>query len=421
MLSPDDILRISEGAEDIAEELHQDILNRVVDRIVARIGRHDSYRLTAVDKWQLETLEDAGFLMGDIQNEISKRTGMQMKEIKDAFEDAGIRSARYDDAIYEAAGLSPTPVLESPAYIRMLQRGYDATGGEWENFTKSLANETYRSFVNECDRAYNAVTSGSVSYTEAVRDAVNRLADEGVKVHYPSGRTDTIETATARAVRTGVSQACADITDARMEEMEWDIVLVSSHMGARYTDNQDHTNHAWWQGKFYSKSGKDKRFPPFSVCGHGKAAGLCGVNCRHSYGPGDGEFNPYDQFDSEENKKAYDLSQEQRGYERKIRDTKRKTMTVKEARDAAKDEEVKKILDLDYQKSAAKLQAQNKAYKEFCEKSGLKTRAERTQIAKWDREQAKQATSAAAKYKREQKKPTREEQKTDTDAVEVKL
>ncbi len=428
MLSPDEILRISEGAEDIAEELHQDILNRVIDRIMARIGRQENYRLTAVDKWQLETLKDAGVLLEDIQKEISKRTGMQMKEIKEAFEDAGVRSARYDDAVYEAAGLSPTPLLESPQYIRILQRGYNATNGEWKNFTRTLAGEAQQTFIRECDRAYHQVMSGSVSYTQAVREAINRLADEGVKVHYPSGRTDTIETATMRAVRTGISQACADVTEARMEEMDWDIILVSAHIGARYTDKNDYTNHMWWQGKFYSKSGKDKRFPPFSVCGFGNVQGICGANCRHSYGPGDGEFNPYDKIDTEENKRAYDLSQEQRGYERKIRDTKRKTMAIKEGRDAADDKAIKDALDLDYQKSAAKLQEQNKAYKEFCEKNGLKTRAERTQIAKWDREQEAQARGAAARYKTTKnqtvdvnKKVDAVNKNVDTDAVEVNM
>ncbi len=428
MLSPDEILRISEGAEDIAEALHQDILNRVIDRIMIRIGRKENYRLTAIDKWQLETLKDAGFLMEDIQAEIAKRTGMQRKEIKEAFEDAGVRSARYDDAVYEAAGLSPTPLLESPQYIRMLQRGYNATNGEWTNFTRTLAGEAQQIFIRECDNAYQLVSSGTMSYTQAVREAINRLADEGVKVHYPSGRTDTIETATMRAVRTGISMACAEVTLARMEEMDWDIILVSAHLGARYTDKNDYTNHMWWQGKFYSRTGKDKRFPPFSVCGFGRVQGISGANCRHSCGAGDGEFNPYDKIDDEENKRAYDLSQEQRGYERNIRETKRKTMAIKEGRDAAEDKSIKDALDLDYQKSAAKLQAQNKAYKEFCEKNGLKTRAERTQIAKWDREQAAQARGAAARYQSTKsqtenggKKGGIVNKNGDTEAVEVKV
>lgn len=76
-----------------------------------------------------------------------------------------------------------------------------------------------------------------------------------------------------------------------------------------------------------------------------------------------------------------------------------KASAIKAGRDAADDKSIKDALDLDYQKSASKLQAQNKAYKAFCEKNGLKTRAERTQIAKWDREQAAQSRGAAARYK----------------------
>ena len=74
---------------------------------------------------------------------------------------------------------------------------------------------------------------------------------------------------------------------------------------------------------------------------------------------------------------------------------------IKMGRDSADDKAIKDSLD--YQKSAAKLQEQNKAYKEFCEKNGLKTRAERTQIAKWDREQAAQARGAAKRYETYQK------------------
>ena len=398
MLSPDYILRISEGAEEIASQLHEDIVNRIVERVVIRMERGDSYRLTAIDKWQIETLKDTGVLEKDIMKEIAKRTKLQRTEIKEAFEDAGVKSSGYEDEIYEAAGLSPTPILESPQYVRMLQRNYEKTLGEFENFTGSLAKEAQQAFIRECDTAYTLVSSGTTSLSQAVREAVNRLADDGIRVHYPSGRSDSIETATLRAVRTGVSQACAEVTDARMEEMDWDIILVSSHLGARYTGANDFTNHMWWQGKFYSKSGKNKRFPPFSVCGYGNVQGICGANCRHSYGPGDGEHNPYDKFDDEENKRSYDLSQEQRAQERKIREGKRKAMAIKSGRDAATSKELRDALDLDYQKTAAKLQEQNKAYKEFCEKNDLKPLQDRLMVAKWDREQAKEAHQAANQH-----------------------
>ena len=399
MLSPEYLLRISEGGEEIAEELHNAIIKKIIDRIMVRLDRGDSYYLTPQDKWQIQILEDAGFLLEDIQKELAKATGLMKQEIAEAMEDAGVKTMEYDNAIYEAAGLSPEPLAMSPNLIRIMQRNYEETLGEWENFTETTAEAAQQTFIRACDNAYNQVLSGSVSYSEALKDVVNQIVSDGVEVVYPTGHTDSIETATLRCIRTGVAQATAQISMTRMDEMEWDIILVSAHLGARVTKNEDFTNHYWWQGKFYSKSGKDERFPPFSVCGLGEVQGIDGANCRHSFGPGDGEFNPYDEYDSEENQKEYELQQRQRTLERRIRKTKRETMGLRESMEKAKTEESRKKQEREYQKRAALLQKQNKAYNEFCEENNLKRLQERLTIAKWDRSEAAKATAAAKKYR----------------------
>lgn len=402
MLTPDYLLHISEGAEDIAEQLHIDIINRIIERIMIRLKRGDEYVLTAYDKWQLEVLQDAGYLLEDIQKEIAKRTRLQQIEIKEAMEDAGVRAIEYDNAIYEAAGLSPLQLQESPYLMRLMQRNYEATLHEWNNYTGTTANAAQQAFIRACDKAYHLTASGAVSYTQAVKEAVNDIVSDGVIVEYPSGHKDTIETATLRAVRTGISQATGDIQVARMEEMNWDIVLVSAHVGARSGDGgQNPSNHLWWQGRFYSRSGNDKRFPPFSDTGYGTGEGLCGWNCRHSFGPGDGVNNPFDVKDImfADNAKAEQLQQRQRTLERRIRKTKREVMGLKTSVDNAPDEKTRYEMDLDYQKKAALLQKQNKAYNDFCEENNLKKLSDRIAIAKWDREQAAKARGAARRYK----------------------
>lgn len=399
MLTPEYLLRISEGAEEIAAQLHESIINAVVERITIRLGRGDDYILTAKDKWELEVLEEAGYLREDLQAEIAKKTKLQLKEIREAFEDAGITSTEYDDEIYKAAGLSPKPLKQSPHLIRLMQRAYEATQGEWLNYTRTTADAAQQLFIQQCDKAYNLVSTGAVSYTEAVKNAVEAIAEEGVNVTYPSGHVDSIETATLRAVRTGVSQATAAITDARMDEMNWDIILVSSHLGARVTDAEDFTNHSWWQGKFYSKSGKDPRFPPFEVCGMGNVQGIHGANCRHHHMPGDGENNPFEQYDSEENRKQYELDQHQRALERRIRKTKRELQAAKTAIKNG-DEATKAEMQKYYERKAALLQKQNKAYNDFCEENGLKRLQDRLHVAGWNRSQASAASAAARKQKK---------------------
>ena len=39
--------------------------------------------------------------------------------------------------------------------------------------------------------------TGAVGYTQAIKEAVNNVASDGVTVTYPSGRKDTIETASS--------------------------------------------------------------------------------------------------------------------------------------------------------------------------------------------------------------------------------
>ena len=393
MLDPNYLLHISEGAEEISEKLHADIVKRIINRMMLRIGRGEDYLLTAQDKWQIENLQQAGYLLEDIQQEIANATKLQQSEIAEAMEEAGIKALDYDDKIYRDVGLSPTPLTQSPELIRLMQRNYDATLGEWTNFTRTMADEAQRLLINQLDMAYTLVSTGALSYTQAVKEVLNNIVTDGVVVTYPSGHSDTIETATLRAVRTGISQATGQIQTARMDEMNVDLVITSSHLGAR-------PSHQVWQGKVFSRNGKSSKYPPFEEStGYKTVGGLCGANCRHSFSPYfEGMDNPFEQYDSEENRKQYEKEQYQRTLERRIRKTKRETMGLKESVDNCKDEQAKFALDMEYQKKAALLEKQNKAYQEYCKRNKLRPIEERISISRWDRKQAAAARGAAKRY-----------------------
>lgn len=403
MLDPHYLQHIAEGAEEIASSLHEYMIRRIVEHMMIRIGRGEEYLFTSADRWQIEIMQDSGTLLEDIIPEIAKYTKREQKEIKAAMEEAGIKAVEQDDKIYAAAGLSPVPLLASPQLIRLMQRNYDATLGEWDNYTRTTADAAQRLFINSCDIAYHKVTSGAVSYTQAVREAVDEVSG-GVYVNYTDEETgrvhkDTIETATARAVRTGVGQATGAISLERMKEMEWDIILVSAHLGARTGDGGENPgNHMWWQGKFYSRSGKDKRFPPFSVTGYGTGEGLCGWNCRHSFGSGDGENNPYKSIETEESERIEKLEQRQRTLERRVRKTKRIVSGMQTAVESCKDPQAKAALQMELDRKSYLLQRQNTAYNQFCDDNDLRPLADRLRIARWGREQAAKARGAARRY-----------------------
>lgn len=399
MLTPEYLKRVAEGSEDIASSLHSYIIARIIEAIMIRLGRGEKYILTSSDRWRIQILQDAGYLLQDITQEIARYTKLQREEVATAMEEAGVKAMAYDKAVYEAAGITTEALEQSPALVRILQRDYEATMGEWSNMTRTTAEAAQNLFISECDNAYHKVISGAVSYTQAVREAVETIAQNGVVVQYPTGHKDTIETATARAVRTGISQASGDISMQRMKEQEWDIILVSAHIGARTGDGGANPgNHLWWQGQFYSRTGQDKRFPPFSVTGYGTGEGLGGWNCRHSFGPGDGVNNPYKDIQTADNERMEKLEQRQRALERRIRKTKQAVMGLQTAVENCKDDALRFELQAELDRKSYLLKKQNKAYNEYCKINELRPLADRLKIARWGREQAAKARGAARRY-----------------------
>ena len=399
MLTPQELLEIVDTLHPQLDTLNAWITADLISRLMARLGRGEEFLLTGTDQWQLEVYKSAGGHYEALEREIKRFTKKTDAEVKAIFEDAGIRAWAADDAFYVAHGLESVPLAQSEYMIRLLTDTYQRTNGEIHNFTRTTAKASQQQLINVLDTAHFKVMSGAQSYTQAVKDAVNDIISNQAKVHYPTGHVDTIETAVLRAVRTGVGQASGNMAMQGMIERDWDLIRTSAHIGARYGDGGENpSNHFWWQGKLFSRTGKTPGYLLFEeATGYGTGEGLCGWNCRHNFGPGDPDHNPYADFDAEENKKVYDLSQQQRKAEARIRQQKIKVLGLREAVDAAEDTAVKATLQDEYNKAALKLQRYNQAYNSFCEDNNLHKLNDRITVAKWTRSEAAKATAAARK------------------------
>ena len=385
MLTPKQLLEIADSMQPHLDELNTWITKDIIRRVMARLSRTNELKLSATDIWQAQVLRDAGGHTEELQKQLSRFTQNSEDEIRAIFEDAGLLSYAADAQVFQAAGIRATPLRQSPRMIEILTDSYCRTNAEIRNFTRTTAIQSTRELIKVLDAAHFKTMSGAQSYSAAVAEAVEELANYQARVSYPTGHTDTLETAVFRAVRTGVAQACGNMSVAAMEAHEWDIVLVSAHLGARYGDGGENPgNHFWWQGRFYSLNGKTPGLPPFrESTGYGTGEGLCGWNCRHSFGPGDGKHNPYQQFDAEENKAAYDLSQKQRSMEAAIRRNKHRLIAYQEAAKGAENDADKAKARQCYDATLAALKRQNAAYDQFCASNNLKRQAERLQTAKF--------------------------------------
>lgn len=402
MLTPKELSEVADTMHPVLDELNTWITNDMIGRLIKRFNKYGKYMLTGTDEWQSQVYKDAGGHYEALLQKMQEMSGKTEAEVKAIFEDIGLRAWSSDDAFYVGQGLESISLIGSERIMNILSDTYRRTNGEIKNFTRSTALASQQRYIKAMDAAHIRVMSGAQSYTAAVRDVVNELAEKQTTVKYPSGHVDTIETAVFRAIRTGTAQASGNMTLQGMIEHDWDLIRVSAHLGARYGDGGENPgNHFWWQGKLYSRTGRTPGYLLFEeATGYGTGEGLCGWNCRHSFGPGSPNFNPYKEYDAEENKKAYELSQRQRKLERTIRADKLKVMGLREAVDNAEDDKLKTMLSEDYEKASARLSMHNAEYNHLCESNGLKRLSERISIAKWNRSEAMKAVRAAQRYKK---------------------
>ena len=343
MLTPDYYESCVDDILKLYAQLEDDIISDIVRRMM-KTGI-----VTESAKHQAEMLQNAGLLYDDILSEIAKRTDATSQHVKALFEDAGVRTVNFDNQIYRAVGRVPVDIRQSPAMRQTLESGYRKTLGNMQNLTLTTANMAQSTYYSACNQAYMQVVSGAFSYQEAIKKAVQKTAQDGAFVLYPSGHRDRVDVAVRRSVLTGVGQTCREIGLMNAEENDCDLMELSAHFGARPT-------HAEWQGQIVSLSGR-KGYLSLDSIGYGTGDGFGGWNCRHDWFPyfeGYSRRNYTDSYLKSLNEKnieyngekysQYEISQIQRRYEREIRSAKREKVAFDTAVKETSDPELKSVM-----------------------------------------------------------------------------
>ncbi len=331
--------------------------------------------------WQVQRLTESGALYKDVLKQLAKLTGKSETEIAALLQKAGVKAIAFDDKVYKDAGLEPLPLNTSPAMAQVLKTLLDKTNGTINNLTQTTALTAQQSFIRAADVAHFQVHTGAMSYDQAIRQAVKKVAAEGLTtIDYATGHQDQLDVAMRRTVLTGVAQTTGQLQMTRADEMGSDLVAVSAHQGAR-NKGTGPMNHQSWQGKIYSRSGTHPKYQPFvQTTGYGTGEGLGGWNCRHSFYPwfeGLSE-KAYSVSELKElNKKKvtyqgneisqYEATQYQRAIERKIRYWKRQVAAL----DAA---------GLENAQEKAKISQWQSAMRDFVSETELVRQREREQM-----------------------------------------
>ena len=409
MLTPDYFYGKSDKLIEMYQELEDWILQDIAMRLVA------SGSLSGTADRELWKLEQMGLHRQEIIKRISQLTGKSRNEVRRLLRESVLTSFSDDESILERLA-SVQPPLQNNAVIAVMNAELMKTFGELSNLTNTTIDQSQKNLLNLLNEVDFRVASGLQSYSSAICEVLDRYAENGMNVNYPTGSRRSLEAAVRCCIVTSMNQTAAQVTNKYIVEAGAEYVLVSAHMGARHDKNNPTglQSHDWWQGKVYKIRGSDPDAPnlleatgydidPQTGEGHVvNPLGLHGYNCRHSHKPWDKSLrNPYvdangnPKIDVHESQQLYDLQQQQRAMERAIRKTKRQLLVKEQELKAYPDDE---NIRSDYDKLAYKLRMQNRKYGEFCAENDLQRQYDRVKVAGFKKEQAKSANGRATAY-----------------------
>ena len=404
MIDAEYLAEVQANIEENVSSVNYEIVQAIAKRLIISIEKFNEPKLITSSLKNILQLEASGLLYEDIERIIEQSMPQFTKEVRKAFNDAIERIEIFEDVEQVERKMVPLdePTLEEKQIVEeelkpkserfskemkiKVDSAYRRTNGELKNLTRTTASAGQQRFVQILDEAYQKAQQG-MSTNKVILDAIKEASFIGGEVVYPSGHRDKIEVAIARAVRTGINQANADIVLTRCGELGISYVKVSEHIGARVTKQNDYTNHSWWQGQAYHLDWSNPKLkgylgdhepvdakneynlPDFmEYCNYGHPLGCIGINCRHSislFFPNLQE-KPKSRVDNAENEKKYNAEQKARAMERAIRKTKREIEALKQY----DTDEARELLA----QAREKLRQQSKAYADFCRENKLRER-----------------------------------------------
>lgn len=269
MLTSQDFKIIEKEAKKLYTNLEFEIIQEIAERI-SNVGYANTVAYN-----NIAIAQEMGLLYEDVIKLVSKNSELSESQIKEIFETAGAHAIKTDDLIYKEAGLNPQGLSES--MMQTLMATAEKTQNNLSNLCMTTASTSQVQFYEGINKAYMEVSTGVKGYTEAIIDTVKDISKQGAYIQYPSGYKLNIEPAVRMNVLTSVNQTAGKLQLMRAEEMDWDLMELSAHSGAR-------PEHAVWQGKIVSRSGQ-KGYLSLADIGYGEVTGFQGANCRHTWFP----------------------------------------------------------------------------------------------------------------------------------------
>ena len=352
-------------------QIYSSIQTEILENIGALLAKDTKALEADVNQWYALKLEQIGGLTRENIRAISKKSKLTQKKIREILQNIGMEGIEANEAVLQKAIaqgiplMAALPVKQDPAIWQILDAFARQATDIYNLVNSTMLTQSQVVYRDILTQTVAGVISGLKTPQQALRSTVQDWAQKGIpalitadgKRRYAEGYAYTV-------IRTMGNNVANEMQDSRFDSYGVDLVEISSHVGAR-------PKCAPYQGRIFSRSGNDPKYPALSSTSKGEPDGLFGINCGHvqyPYIPGISEQR-YHPVNAERNEKVYKESQKQRALERNIRNNKRELATFEKMNDEIGAKRARrKVLD-----GQARLRA-------FLEETGRTRRREREQI-----------------------------------------
>lgn len=315
-------------SSDLIFQIEQELMENIAKRLEMT---GDTEEPNYITQWQQMKLRQVQELRADNVKVINRLAGQQLKATDGDITEAGANAVeaiepQFLSAIAQGVVLNPVLPYDEDTTLKAIVQSYVNIGQTNArliiNDANAAALQVYSQSIN---KTVLKVNLGIATPQVALRQTIREWSKTGLPVLTDAaGRTWTAESYYNNVLRSTVRNVTTDIQFKRMDQYGTDLIEISSHADARPGCEP-------YQGRIYSRSGTDNKYPSFSDTTYGEASGIFGNNCRHEPYPFfEGiSTHTFTRPDTEENNKNYELSQVQRRLERSIRQAKREEAVYK--------------------------------------------------------------------------------------------
>lgn len=195
----------------------------------------------------------------DLLNELSKISGLSVKDLKAILEKVARENIGFADVYYKSRGLETPLYNENKALQRLVSSVYKVSGAEFKNIAKSTGfrlldsngnpllldiNQTYNEVI---DRCIVAISQGKETYQQSMRSTLKQLSDSGVrKIEYESGYSRRLDSSVRMNILDSIRQVSNESQQLFGKEFGYNAIEVSHHSNSA----PDHSNNDIENGKF---------------------------------------------------------------------------------------------------------------------------------------------------------------------------